>query len=207
MILKMSIADRKEREKTEMRKLILDAAMELFIKEGYDGLSIRRIANKIEYSPGSIYTYFEDKDSLFYALHVEGFGMLYQKQLAVQNIADPRERLIAHGRAYLEFALENQQYYDIMFIVKGPEEIICKKEDWSQGFCSYDILKKNVIECHAAGMFKDQDLDAVAFSLWANVHGTASLLIRRGFALQTMIGKDLNKLIENGLDFLGQIIK
>ena len=69
-----------------MRKIILDAAMELFIQEGYNGVSIRKIADKIEYSPGSIYTYFQDKDSIFYELHVEGFGILYQKQLSVQAV-------------------------------------------------------------------------------------------------------------------------
>ena len=203
----MGISDRKEREKAEMKKMILDAAMDLFIHEGYNGISLRKIADKIEYSPGSIYNYFEDKDSIFYALHVEGFGLLYQKQLSIQDITDPRERLIKHGRVYIEFALENQQYYDIMFMIRGPEEIICKKEDWAHGFRSYDLVRRNVAECQAAGMFKGQNLEAVAFSLWAMVHGIASLVIRRGFALKQMINEDTNTMIENGLNLMRELIK
>jgi len=203
----MGITERKEREKAEIRKMILEAAMELYIKEGYDGISIRSIANKIEYSPGSIYTYFDDKDSIFYALHVEGFGILYQKQLSAQGSTDPRERLMTHGRAYIEFALENQQYYDIMFIQRAPEEIISKMKNWDYGNRSYDLLKRNVAECQAAGLFKNQNLDSVAFLLWSTVHGIASLVIRRGSALKDLVHLENNLIIENSLSILRTFIK
>jgi AcrR family transcriptional regulator len=195
----MGISERKEKEKAEMRKMILEAAIQLFIKDGYDGVSIRKIASKIEYSPGTIYTYFEDKDSIFYALHVEGFEMLYQKQLSVQSIKDPRERLIAHGRVYIEFALENQQYYDVMFIIKGPEEIICKNQDWDHGLRSYDLLRRNVAECQYVGIFKDQNTESAAFLLWSTVHGIASLAIRRGVAIKNMSGVEREQLVQNAL--------
>ena len=203
----MGITERKEREKAEVRKMILDAAMELFIKEGYDGVSIRKIADKIEYSPGSIYTYFEDKDSIFYELHLEGFESLYQKQLSAQSINDPRERLIAHGRAYIEFALENQQYYDIMFIEREPEEIIKKMKNWDYGDRSFDLLKRNISECQSAGMFKDQNLDSVSFLLWSTVHGIASLVIRRGKALKNMINQENSQIIEASLEILRTFIR
>lgn len=203
----MGITERKEREKAEVRKMILDAAMELFIKEGYDGVSIRKIADKIEYSPGSIYTYFEDKDSIFYELHLEGFEILYQKQLSAQSINDPRERLIAHGRAYIEFALENQQYYDIMFIEREPEEIIRKMKNWDYGDRSFDLLKRNISECQSAGMFKDQNLDSVSFLLWSTVHGIASLVIRRGKALKNMINQENSQIIEASLGILRTFIQ
>ena len=205
----MGIQERKVREKAEMRKIILTAAMELFINEGYNGVSIRNIAKKIEYSPGSIYTYFEDKDSIFYALHVEGFDILYQKQLSSQGINDPRERLLAQGRAYIEFALGNQEYYDIMFILRESIELICKEEerDWTHGQRSYDLLKRNVAECQAAGMFNDQDIESVAFLLWSVVHGIASIIIRRGSAMKNLNVSDNQKLIENTLKVLGEIIK
>lgn len=205
----MGIKERKEREKAEMRKVILTAAMDLFIHEGYTGVSIRNIAKKIEYSPGSIYTYFEDKDSIFYALHVEGFDILYQKQLSSQGINDPRERLLAQGRAYIEFALENQEYYDIMFIMRESIELICKEEDrdWTHGQRSYDLLKRNVAECQAAGMFKDQNIESVAFLLWSVVHGIASIIIRRGSAMKNLNISDNQKIIESALNVLGEIIK
>jgi AcrR family transcriptional regulator len=203
----MGITERKDRDKAEMQKIILDAAIQLFINDGYDGVSIRKIASKIEYSPGTIYTYFEDKDSIFYALHIEGFGMLYQKQLSVQSIKNPRERLLAHGKAYIEFALENKQYYDVMFIIKGPEEIIFKKKDWDHGFRSYDLLKRNVDECQAVGIFKGQNTESVAFLLWSVVHGIASLIIRRGIALKNMSNQDNEQTIQDALRVLEAIIK
>jgi AcrR family transcriptional regulator len=203
----MGITERKEREKAEIRKMILDAAMELYIKEGYEGISIRAIANLIEYSPASIYTYFDDKDSIFYTLHIEGFGLLYQKQLSAQGLTDPRERLIAHGRAYIEFALENQQYYDIMFIQRAPEGIITQIKNWDCGNRSYDLLKRNVAECQAAGIFKDQDLDSTAFLLWSIVHGIASLVIRRGAALKDLVHLENRIIIENSLAVLRNFIR
>ena len=205
----MGISERKDREKAEMRKMILNAAMELFIKEGYSGVSIRKIAKKIEYSPGSIYTYFADKDSIFYELHVEGFGILYQKQISTQSVNDPRERLLAQGRAYIEFALENQEYYDIMFIMRESIELICKEEDrdWTHGQRSFELLKRNVAECQAAGMFKNQNIDSVAFLLWSVVHGIASIIIRRGSAMKNLNIQDTKQIIESTLGVLGEIIK
>ena len=183
--------------------------MELFVQEGYNGISIRRIAQKIEYSPGSLYTYFKDKDSIFYALHVEGFDMLYQKQLSTQSINDPRERLLAQGKAYIEFALENQEYYDIMFIMRESIELICREEDrdWTHGQRSYDLLKRNVAECQAAGMFKGQEKESVAFLLWSVVHGIASIIIRRGSAMKNLNINDNKVIIANALGVLNEVIK
>ncbi len=205
----MGISERKDREKAEMRKLILEAAMELFVNEGYNGVSIRKIAEKIEYSPGSIYTYFTDKDSIFYALHLEGFEMLYQKQLSAQGINDPRERLLAHGKAYINFALENQEYYDIMFILREPIELICKEEslDWTHGQRSFDLLVRNVADCQAAGMFKNQDVESVAFFFWSIVHGMVSIIIRRGSVMKNFHDQEPKKIIESTLDILSKIMK
>ena len=204
----MGISERKEREKAEMRKIILNAAMELFINEGYNSVSIRKIAEKIEYSPGSIYTYFADKDSIFYELHVKGFEILYQKQVSSQSINDPRERLVAHARAYIEFALNNQEYYDIMFILMGPVEKICSDEslDWSIGQRSFDLLKRNISECQAAGMFKNQNVESVAFLLWSIVHGIASLIIRRGDAMKNINIQDNKKVIDGALDTMSTLL-
>ena len=69
----MSVAHRKQREKEEMRELILDASRSIFLEKGYHQTSIRNIAEKIEYSPGTIYLYFKEKDEIFHALHEEGF--------------------------------------------------------------------------------------------------------------------------------------
>lgn len=205
----MGVLERKGREKAEMRRLILDAAMELFVKEGYNGISIRKIAEKIEYSPGSLYTYFSDKDSIFYALHVEGFEKLYQKQITSQSVNNPRERLLAHSKAYIEFAMQNQEYYDLMFILREPIDFICKDEslDWTHGKRSFDLLVRNVAECQAEGLFKNQDAVSVAFLFWSIVHGMASIIIRRGSAIKKVSNLDTQSVIEDTLGLLKEIIK
>lgn len=203
----MGITERKEREKSEMRRAVLEAAMQLFIEDGYEKVSIRKIADKIEYSPASIYTYFEDKGDIFYELHNEGFGKLLVMQQRVQDISDPKERLSAHGRAYLEFAFNNPEYYDIMFIMRSPTEKICKFENWEQGQRSYDILLKNVEECKETGLFDGQDKNAVAFLLWSTVHGIASLHIRQRLSLITLYPAYYENLIENSVAILKSIIR
>ena len=120
----MGIQERKDREKDVMRRIILDAAIDLFASEGYENVSIRKIAEKIEYSPASIYNYFEDKGSILFELLNDGFDKLYEKQLAVQHIVDTVERFQAHGRAYLDFAREYPHYYNLMFIMHQPMEKI-----------------------------------------------------------------------------------
>src|SRR5258705_11629421 len=86
----MSSKERHERDRQRIQKAILDAARDLFIKEGYQHVSMRKIADRIEYSPAAIYSYFESKDDIFFALAAEGFHILAHGVIgAVRDIADP----------------------------------------------------------------------------------------------------------------------
>ena len=73
----MGVKERQEREREATTRAILDAARELFVAEGYQNVSIRKIAEKIEYSPAAIYSYFPSKDDIFLALAEEGFNLLF----------------------------------------------------------------------------------------------------------------------------------
>src|SRR5204863_2023254 len=73
---RMGIKERQERDREAVRRAILDAARELFVTEGYQNVSIRKIAERIEYSPAAIYGYFASKDDIFFALAEEGFRLL-----------------------------------------------------------------------------------------------------------------------------------
>lgn len=123
----MGIAERKEREKMEMRERILEAATEMFLEDGYEKTSIRNIAEKIEYSPATIYLYFKDKDELFFAIHEIGFGKLLSLMQQCMSIENPLQRLRALGTTYIDFALENPEYYDLMFIMRAPMKAIAEK--------------------------------------------------------------------------------
>lgn len=195
----MGTQERKQREKKEMTRHILDAALKLFVEEGFENVSIRKIAKEIEYSPAAIYLYFKDKDEIFFTLHREAMDKFYQAQLSVQSIQDPFERLMAHGRAYVKFAIDNPELYDLMFIMKEPVRNISTPDQWKSGSRSYDILRKNVKECIDSKLIANTDVETVSFSLWAFVHGISSLKIRRGLMIPD---EYIQYLIDGAFEFL-----
>ena len=173
----MTVANRKQREKEEMRTLILDAARSIFLEKGYDQTSIRNIAERIEYSPGTIYLYFKEKDEIFHALHEEGFRRMLAKMQPLQHVADPFERLKALGKVYMEFAQENKDFYDLMFIIQAPMNME-ETEKWKMGENVLGFLKQIIKECKATGRFKGKDINFLSFTIWSAVHGMCALLIR-----------------------------
>jgi AcrR family transcriptional regulator len=174
----MGIIDRKVREKQEMRKAILDSAMKLFLEEGFANVSIRKIADKIEYSPATIYLYFHDKDEILYALHVEGFEELFRRQQAVLKIRDPRERLRKHGEIYVRFGLENPEYYNLMFIMRSPVKKVSETGEWQIGVRSYEFFKAEVEAAMNANVLKRMDSQVATFGLWSLAHGIVALILR-----------------------------
>jgi len=190
----MGTVERRYREKQQMRRIILDAAMQLFVEEGFEKVSIRGIANKIEYSTGTIYLYFKDKDEIFYRLHEEGFHKFIERQGETLKIKDPLKRLNKQGEVYLNFALEEPEYYDLMFIMKGPIKKV--KHDWEYGFKSYNILRETIAECIKAGAFNGNNVEVVSLAMWSYVHGLSSLIIRDRLK---MIPKDKRSYLIKGV--------
>jgi AcrR family transcriptional regulator len=174
----MGIAERKEREREEVKDLILNAAREIFLAEGYENTSIRKIATKIEYSPGIIYHHFKDKNELILALHDKAFECKIEALfLSVQDIPDPLARLQATGRQYIQYGLDNPQDYELMFILSCTMEALAVKEEfWQDGAMAINMLKQNILECMEAGYFrKDINPDEISLILWSQVHGLVSL--------------------------------
>ncbi|HEY9008800.1 MAG TPA: TetR/AcrR family transcriptional regulator [Ohtaekwangia sp.] len=175
----MTIASRKERQKEELRSRILQAAKELFIERGFEDTSIRNIAERIEYSPTTIYLYFKDKDDIFRALHLEGFILLNQYFRALEHVQDPFERLKAVCKTYINFARENGEFYDLMFINRSPINAITKDESkWEEGQRAFGFLVNTVQQCIDKGYFEGMDAEVLSFTLWSMVHGICSLKIR-----------------------------
>ena len=117
----MGITERREREREEVRQKILDAARELFESEGYDNVTMRRIAEAIEYSPTTIYLHFEDKDDLVRALCNEDFGRLLEALSLIPPAPDPVEPIRQLGRAYVGFAVDNPNHFRFMFMSAAPQ--------------------------------------------------------------------------------------
>lgn len=196
----MSSEERKEREKQDMKQLIIQTAMKLFVNEGIENVSIRKIADKIEYSPGSIYSYFKDKGEIIHAVHNEGFEKLYALQKTLDPVKDPREKLAKMGELYMKFAMENKEYYDLMFIAKGVGEKIIEKNEWDAGQRSYDYLRETVKACIEEGYIIDSDVDAATFAIWGFVHGMAALIIRGRCAM--MPEEYITHTVKESLKFL-----
>jgi AcrR family transcriptional regulator len=174
----MTIATRKERQKEELRGKILEAAKNLFMQRGFEETSIRNIAERIEYSPTTIYLYFKDKDEICHALHQEGFTLLNQYLRALVDVEDPFERLKAISKSYVRFASENKEFYELMFIMKSPMNSIKKeKGDWEEGDRAFGFLVNTIEQCISKGYFQGMNAEILAFTCWSMVHGICSLEI------------------------------
>ncbi len=175
----MGIADRKLKEKEELKALILQAAKKLFVTQGVEQTTIRKIASEIDYSVGTVYVYYKDKNDILHDLHTQGFKQLSSEMRVLFNVANPMERLMALGRVYLQFAFENSDMYNLMFNLKAPIEFLdsINKEEWNEGKGTFDVLKTTVKECLDKGHFKGHELEPLSFAIWGAVHGMASLHI------------------------------
>jgi AcrR family transcriptional regulator len=112
----MGIAERKHRQKRALRERILDAARHIVVREGFAALSMRKIADAIEYSPATLYLHFASRDDIARALCTEGYAQLLASFVPLVQIADPAERLKALGRAYLAFGVEHPETYRLIFM-------------------------------------------------------------------------------------------
>jgi AcrR family transcriptional regulator len=179
----LGIKERREREKAEIREKILEAARDLFVSEGYEAVSMRKIADRIEYSPTAIYLHFKDKEAVMRELCDVDFLALAHELTEIAGIADPLERLHATGTAYARFALEHPNHYRLMFMTPHPplgeEERLIRKGNPEED--AYAFLKGIIAEGVAAGRFRPglDDSELLAQVMWAGVHGVVSLQIAK----------------------------
>jgi len=175
----MGIAERKAKEKEELKELILAAAKKLFIEKGIHQTKIRNIAHSINYSVGTVYVYYKDKNAILHDLHTLGFKQLGGEMRVLFSVEDPMERLKALGRVYIRFAVENPDMYDLMFIMKAPMDFLeqTKNDEWYEGKATFDFLLQTVQHCFNAGYFTGHRLEPLAFTIWSAVHGMCGLNI------------------------------
>src|SRR5262245_18593345 len=120
----MGIKERHERDREAVRRAILDAARDLFVSEGFQNISIRKIAERIEYSPAAIYGYFASKDDIFFALAEEGFRRLCDGCRADDRQAlTPYEQVRGRFERLYEFSRQHPQYFALMFLERSVPRI------------------------------------------------------------------------------------
>jgi AcrR family transcriptional regulator len=170
----MGSRERQDRERQAVRQAILEAARDLFVTEGYRNVSIRKIAERIEYSPAAIYSYFPSKDDIFYALAEEGFRRLDEKIRSVAPLPDPLEDLRAHWLAYYEFSKEQREFFELMFVDRSVPEIT---EQWSGLPLVHQMLEEvqsRIQRCIDRGIFAPGlDAAVVMHVIWGAMTGPA----------------------------------
>jgi AcrR family transcriptional regulator len=175
----MGTQERREREKAEVRRAILDAARELFIEKGYEAVTMREIAKRIEYSPTAIYLHFRDKKAVMNAVCDTDFLALAKKFGKIAEIADPLERLKAAGLAYADFALKHPNQYRLMFMTPHPphtpEESAIEVGNRDQD--AYAFVLWTASEAIEKGRLRADldDPELVAQIVWSAIHGWVSL--------------------------------
>lgn len=164
----MGISERKARQKAELRKKILKSARSLARKEGWEAVTTRKLAEKVEYSTTVIYEYFGNKDQLLLLLREEGFERMQQAvEKALDPSLPPRRQLIAAGIASWKFAKEKPEYYQVMFNLGG---IHCPIEGESEG-----MQKATAVVYRILDYANVVDPTSIFVNWWSVVHGFIAL--------------------------------
>jgi AcrR family transcriptional regulator len=175
----VNAVQKRQRDKNTLRQDIMDAARDLFVAEGYENVSMRKIADRIEYSPTAIYLHFKDKSELLKSICTATFEGLAS---ALEGVSakfrtgkyDPVELLKKGLRIYVEFGLAHPNHYQLTFLSpyedSRPEDPICMQ--------AFEYLVEGVQACIAEGRFRAQPPEEISQALWAAIHGVTSLLIQ-----------------------------
>jgi AcrR family transcriptional regulator len=161
----MGIKERQERDREAVRRSILDAARELFVSEGYENVSIRKIAEKIEYSPAAIYGYFPAKDDIFFALAEEGFRLLHRPHDARSHTASALDEVRAMFWHFYQFSLEHPQYFALMFVDRSVPSISRVYERFAFAREVKQELMSRLQQCIDEGTLPPTVTPAAAFRL------------------------------------------
>jgi len=176
----LGVKERHERDRETVARAILDAARHLFVTHGYEEVSIRKIAERIEYSPAAIYSYFPSKDDIFFALAEEGFRLLfsYGGQSRPPAGEQPIDALRAMFLRYYDFSKEHPEYFALMFVDRSVPRI---SKDWERfGFVGElkDGMLVRIQQAIDAGACPPETPAHVVFRiLLTAVHGAATLRV------------------------------
>ena len=174
----MGTKERQQRDRDRTREAILAAARDLFVTEGYRNVSMRKIAERIEYSAAAIYSYFPSKDDIFFALAEEGFRLLFSYGAPPRpvNPADPADTLRQMFLRYYEFSKEHPEYFALMFLDRSVPRI---SRDWERfGFVSdmkHDMVGRIQQAIDAGACPADTSPQVVFRLMLTAVHGAATL--------------------------------
>jgi AcrR family transcriptional regulator len=178
----MGSLERRSRERADTRQRILDAAREMFVRQGYEATTMRAIADRIEYTPTAIYHHFKNKEALLAELCAADFRALAAAFQKIGRIEDPVERLRKTGMAYVQFGLEHPMQYQFMFMTRRPKVIEDLVDSDNPSESAYAFLRETCADAIATGHLRPEyrDADELALIAWSSLHGILSLRIVMG---------------------------
>lgn len=176
----MVMLGRREKDREKVKEKILSAARELVVKEGYEGVSMRKIGARIGYTAMAPYRYFADKDAILRELCLADFGTLKRSLESIDGEPDPVERLRKMARAYVVFARDYRNQYRLLFMTPLPRtvQVDPANSENPEEDC-YFRLTDTMSQAIAEGRFKPEydDPEKLSQIYWSGVHGIVSLHI------------------------------
>ena len=186
----MGISDRRLREKEKVRSAILGTAWQMVKEEGWHSLSIRKIADAIEYSVPVIYDHFENKEAILVEFAREGFRLLSKKiQQAKEKSGNPAEQLKIIADAYWNFAFKNKEHFKLMYGQGMPG---CEIEKCFQERADFrKLVMEPITEIIAKSKYPDVNPCLKYYTYWSILHGLISIKNMRN----SNVSDEVNKLV------------
>jgi len=182
----MGVKERKEREREERRELILNAANDIITSEGFDNLSIRKIADRIEYSPAIIYHYFRDKDDIVNHLMKKGYKKIVDAVSSVQVLSvEPAQKLREMMRNYIDAALLMPDEYIAVQLNRAPG-VLEYTSSLFEGASGKKPALRVLFQC-LKEIYRDKDIDDSIIEMTAQVTATSTI----GLIMRLIIEQDL----------------
>lgn len=169
----MAISEKRLRQKEQLKDSILEAAKSIILKEGWQSVSIRKIADAINYSLPVVYNHFESKDAILEEFVKQGFDLLSETVLAAKDkLLQPEEQLNEMAIAYFKFAFEQREYYQMMFGLGMPS---CERVNQITEIGNFSKILIDTIK--NLGKFSDTNEQTLLkfHTLWSILHGLSSI--------------------------------
>jgi len=178
----MGVQEKRNKYKEEFRREILNSARDLFLAVGYEKFSMRRLAEKIDYSPTTIYHYFRNKDDLLLAICEEVAEQFLARMRYIRSVQRKPYEALRQAMLYLmEFAFENPHQYKVFFLTRpnvyGRQEEFMKRESMARD--SYLEFREMVEACIEAGELRHMDIEVLTQVLAAAPHGLITMTLYR----------------------------
>ena len=161
--------------RSEIRAGVIAAAAQILADEGLSGLTVRRVADRVNASTKVVYTLFGGKDGLMEAVYLAAFDRLSEEMTGPAALTDPHARVLASARTYRLFALAHPDLYSVMF-GEASAGFQPSAEARRHGWATFKAMRSSLVECRPA--LTAQDADFAMRAVWAAMHGVVSLELR-----------------------------